>query len=119
MNKRISTYEKWVFVAYGYFLLIALLSLVFSIAAGSINLWALGFTIIMGAQAYFRKRLTNLIIGIITFGLSVFWLLEFMLIGKKYGFNSSAILMIVLTLISLVLSGILIFSFTKLGFKDE
>ena len=120
MSKQLSTYEKLVFVAYGYFILIALCWLTANIVFGGFfNPWASGTILLFAAQAYFRKKLTNLILGIVIFGVSIFWLLEFTFLGKTTGFDLFVNTMLTLALISIIMSGILIFSYTKLGFKDQ
>lgn len=120
MSKQFSTYEKLVFAAYGYFILIALCWLTANIVIGGFfNPWASATVLLFVAQAYFRKRLTNLILGILIFGVSIFWLLEFTFLGKTTGFDIFVNTMLILSVISIIMSGILIFSYTKLGFKDQ
>lgn len=117
---KFSTYEKLVFVAYGYFILLALSWLMANmIFGGFLNPWASATVLAFGAQAYFRKRLTNLILGILTMGVSIFWLLEFIFLGKSGSFDLFVNIMLTLTVISIIFSGILIFSYTKLSFKDQ
>ncbi len=117
---KISTYEKLVFVAYGYFILLALSWLMANIIFGGfLNPWASGTMLLFGAQAYFRKRLPNLILGILTMGISIFWVLEFIFMGRSGNFDLFVNIMLSLAIISIIMSGILIFSFTKLAFKDN
>jgi len=119
-NKIFSFYEKLVFVAYGYYLLLALSWLVANLVYGGyFNPWASGTILVFAAQAYFRKRLTNLILGVLTFGISIFWTLEFIYMGRATGYDLFVKIMLLLTIISILMSAILIFSFTKLSFKDQ
>jgi hypothetical protein len=119
-NKVLSLYEKLVFVAYGYYILLALSWLLANLVFGGyFNPWASGTILVFGAQAYFRKRVTNLILGVLAFGISIFWTLEFVYLGRATGYDLFVKVMLGLALISIIMAGILIFSFTKLSFKDQ
>lgn len=121
MSKQFSTYEKLVFAAYGYFIVLGLVQFLKGLTAqhSYFDFFALAIIIVFGIQTYFRKKLTNLILGILTLGISIFLLLTFLYGGSINGFSLIVKLMLMSSIISIIMSGILIFSYTKLGFKDE
>lgn len=120
MNNKLSFYEKIVYLAYGYFILFALLWLVASFYFGGyFNYWASATLIIFATQAYYRKKLTNLILGILSFGLSIYWTLEFLYMGSKTGYDLFVNIMLSVSVISTIMAVILIFGYTKLSFKDQ
>ncbi len=119
-KKQTSLYEKLVYVAYGYYILLGVCWFFLRLFYfGVFDFWAVTTILIFAAQSYFRQKLTNLIIGILTLGLSVYGTLEFITVGDKRGFNVFVDAMLGVFLISLIMSGILIFSYTKLSFKDQ
>jgi hypothetical protein len=117
-GRRITIYEVLVYIAYGYFLLIGL-GWFFMSFAGGFNYTAFIMVLIFGAQAYFKHRLTNLIIGILMLGLSIFMLLQSVELMQIYGSTGTVSILLASSVISIVMSLILIFSYTKLGFKNE
>jgi hypothetical protein len=113
-------YEKLVYVVYGYFILLGLAWLLASFAfGGGLNYWALLTVASFGAQAYFRKKLTNLILGVLILGASIFWSLEFISMGAKTGYDAFVNTMLGITVASIVMAIILVFSYTKLSFRDQ
>ncbi len=120
MNNKLSFYEKIVYLAYGYFILFSLAWLAASFYFGGyFNYRASATLIIFATQAYFHKKLTNLILGILAFRLSIFWILEFISMGAKAGYDAFVDIMLSLSVISAVMAVILIFSYTKLSFKGQ
>lgn len=117
MKSKAGFYEVMVYIAYGYFILLGLAWFVASMSGG-INYTALGIVAIFGIQAYFKHRLTNLLLGIVTFALSIFMLLQSISMGGKGGFDAFVNVLIAMSAVSVVLSLILMFSFMKLAFKD-
>ena len=118
-QKKLSGYEKMVLTAYGYFALLGLAFLVLRLYfAHQISYMALLVTAVFVAQYWFRHKLANLIIGVITLGVSIFSLLEFLASGfaKQVNFFSATMLFLAFT--SILFSGLLIFSYVKLSFKD-
>ncbi len=118
-NTKLSFYEKLVFVAYGYFILLGISW--FSgclLWGGYFNFWASGTVLVFSAQAYFRQKLTNLILGILILAASIYWTLECVYMGAQTGYDLFVKTLLTLSVISLIMSGILIFSYTKLSFKD-
>ena len=119
-KKRFSGYELIVFTAYGYFLLLGLVFLMLSwYISGNPSYVALLIIAVFSAQCWFRHKLGNLIIGVLTLGGSIFGLLEFLSTGLKGGFNSFTITMTSIFVAGIIFSGILIFSYTRLSFKDR
>jgi hypothetical protein len=118
--KRFSFYEVLVFITYGYFILMGLAW--FLMCLPHFNFQAFTLIAIFGAQSYFRHKLTNLIIGILSLGLSIFMLLQiietFDLFAKNASADGLAKGLLAFAFVSMVMSVILIFSYTKLSFKD-
>jgi hypothetical protein len=121
MSNKLSFYEKLVYLVYGYFILFGICWLLLGLYfGGSFHIQASSITIIIfAAQAYFRKKLTNLILGILTFGISIYFSLEFLYMGSKTGYNAFVGFMLSAFVISIIMAVILIFSYTKLSFKDQ
>jgi len=116
----VTFYERLVYVVYGYFILLAAAWLILSFLFGKFfNLWAFFTLAIFIVQAYYKHRLTNLIVGILGLAVSIFWLLEFTFLGQQAGYNLFVAVMLGAFILSLISSGILIFSYTKLSFKDR
>jgi len=119
-QKKLSGYEKLVLVAYGYFMLIALVFLLLRLyVAGDISYVALVVMAVFAMQFWHRHRLANLIIGVLTLGSSIFALLEFLAAGMKSSFNSFYITMTSVFVAAIVFSGILVFSYARLSFHDH
>ena len=123
-NRKATFFEICVYIAYGFFILLgAIWFLVNFVKTGHFNYQAFMLTAVFGIQAYFRHRLTNLILGILVLFLSVFMLLdvisEFNLMAKGAVYDALVRSLMALSLLSIALSGILIFSYTKLSFKDQ
>jgi len=120
-KKRVTFYEVLVYFGYGYFILIALAW--FLICLPHFNYQAFTMLAIFGAQSYFRHKLTNLIIGIISLGLSIFMLLEviqnFDLFAKGVSPDNLAKGLMAFCVFSMVMSCVLIFSYTKLTFQEQ
>ncbi len=120
MGKNLSFYEKLVFVAYGYFILLGLSWFLGSLVWGSFfNYWASATVLVFAAQAYFRQKLTNLILGILILGVAIYWTMEFIMVGSKTGYDFFVNFMLGVFIISIIMAGILIFSYTKLSFQDK
>ena len=118
-QKRITFYEGLIYTAYSYFILLGLAWTVMSYYwGGMISYGAIMFVALCAVQAWFKNKLANLILGIITLAASIFITLEFLLKGLKSGFNVFIGSMTALSVLGIILSGILIFSYTKLSFKD-
>ncbi len=118
-KKKLSGYEKMVLVAYGYFALLGLVFLVlrlyFSHTFSYIALFVIG---VFAAQAWYRHKLSNLIIGVIALAVSIFSLLEFLAAGFAKPVNLFSGTMLLLAVLGILFSGLLIFSYVKLSFKE-
>ena len=123
-KKKIFFYGVMVYIAYGFFILMGLSWFLISLSGdGHLNYPALSLIAIFAVQAYFRNKVTNLILGIISLMLSIFMLLEVIqtydLFAKNAvaGVLAKALLLFCFT--SIFMSVILIFSYTKLSFKAQ
>ena len=121
MNKQLSGYEKLVIAAYGYFILLGLgqVALGAIAANGYVDYLGLFILIFFGVQFYYKNKIVNLILGILMLGASIFQLLTFIYDASKPGAPQILNILIALTVVSIAMSGILIFSYTKLSFKDQ
>ena len=119
-KKRKSSVEIMVLVAYSYFLLI---SMAFFIArlyiTGEFSILPVFLVLVFAIQAWFSNKLANLIIGILTLIGSIFGTLEFLSLGLRTGFNTFSGTMELMSVAGVILSGILIFSYTHLSFRDR
>jgi hypothetical protein len=124
-RKKITFYEVLVYIAYGFFILLGLVWFVmsFSSSGGRFNYTAFSIMVIFAAQAWFRHRLTNLILGILALFFSIFMLLDvisaFDLMAKNASYDNGAKELLGLSVVSIVMSVILVFGYTRLSFKDR
>ncbi len=117
---KVSLYEKLVYAAYGFYMLLGSVWMVMNLIFGHyFNSYAFVVVAVFGVQAYYKHKLTNLLLGIVLFFLSIFSLLDFLAMGGKTGFDTFVNVMMGLSFASIVMSGILIFSYLKLSFKSE
>lgn len=116
---KIRGYEWWVYSAYLFFWLVGLGWLVLTFFFGRvISAEAIIAVIAFSIQAWWRNRLANLILGILTLIVSIFVTLEFLALGFKVGYSSFGLTMLSFSVAGLIFSGILIFSYTKLSFRE-
>ena len=107
-------------MAYGYYILLGLaFTLMAFVLWRAFNYEGFFVAVIFGVQVYFKHRLMNLLLGIPILALSIYWALEFMLMGGKTGFDFFVDAMMGLSVTSIIMSVILIFGYTKLSFKDQ
>lgn len=118
-RRRLTFYDIMVYIAYGYFFLLGAAWFLVSFGSTGFNYQAFIVMLVFGVQAYFRHRLTDLIIGVLMLGLSIFMLLQALTIGKRGGFDALANTMTAMSAISIIMSLILMFSYVKLGMKSE
>jgi len=118
-RQRVHFFQVLVNIAYGYFLLFFLTWFVMSLAnSHRFNYIAFVLTAAFGLMAYFKKPMANLIAGLIFLFISIYWLLE-SLSGIKPGqMDALDRVLISLPAITLIMSGILVFSYMRLNFKD-
>ena len=118
-GRQLTFYNIMVYVAYGYFFLLGAAWFVISLGSSGFNYQAFIVMLVFGIQAYFRHRLTDLIIGVLMLGLSIFMMLQALTIGKRGGFDGLANTMIAMAAFSIAMSIVLMFSYVKLGMKNE
>ena len=123
-NKKLSFYEILVFVAYGFYMLLGLVWFLMSMFRNhEFNAQGLFIVVVFATQVYFRHRLTNLILGILTLFFSIWMLLDvvnsFNLMAKGAQMDVLSRGLMIFCVFSMIMSGILIFSYTKLSFKDQ
>jgi len=118
-KKGLLFYEVMALVAYGYFILIALASLLMIFyLQGNINFVATAVILVFGIQAKIRHKLANLIIGVLTFAVSIFFSLECLSRVHSVGLNLFTGTMTSIALGGIFFSLMLILSYTKISFKD-
>jgi len=122
-NKKLSFYEVLVLGAYGYYLLLGLVWFGMSLwGSHQFNAEALFIVVAFATQFYFKHRLTNLILGILALFFSIWMLLDvfssFDLMAKGAHIDGLSGGLMVFCFVSMIVAGILIFSYTKLSFKD-
>ena len=122
-NKKLSFYEILVFGAYSYYLLLGLVWFGMSmLRAHQFNATALFIVIAFATQFYFKHRLTNLILGILALFFSIWMLLDvfssFDLMAKNAHIDGLSGGLMAFCFVSMIMSVILVFGYTKLSFKD-
>ena len=119
-KKKLSFYEVMVYVAYIYFILLGSVDLVFSFLWGGIFSYVGFFVVaVFAMQAWYKNKVINLILGVLALACSIFATLEFLSKAHKIGFNLFVGTMCGISLLGILMGGILIFSYTKLSFKDR
>ncbi len=116
-------YQILVYLAYGfYFLLGASWFVISYFNTQRFNPSAFLVMAVFGVQSYYKHLLSNLVLGVITLLFSIYMFLHSLnsaVLASRMGslmlFDK---LMVAMTVASLAFSGILIFSFLKLNFKD-
>lgn len=118
MKERLS-FKTLVYVAYGFYILLGLawFIMVFMFN-GHFDYVSAAIVAIFSAQAYFHHKLTNLILGMLTLFFSLFMLLESVYQAKAVHFTGPSLALTSIWVVSLAMSGILVFSYTKLSFKE-
>lgn len=110
-------YQRLVYAAYVFYIILGIITVVFSLLnKHSANILGLILIAVFCGQFYFKNLLGNLILGVILMFGSVFMAIESAnwLIQRHEGAAFMYALPMVCSLLSLVCSGILIFSFMKL-----
>ncbi|GAA4465860.1 hypothetical protein GCM10023093_18760 [Nemorincola caseinilytica] len=114
------TYRKFVYAAYGFFLLLSLAWFVVALyESHTLNYTALFTFAIFCVQAYYNHRMTNLVVGIILLPASIFGTLYFLSWGGKVGFDAFIGTMTALGVVSIAASLILAFSYLKMSFDSH
>ena len=123
-NKKLSFYEVLVFVAYGFYLLLGVVWFTMSLMnSHQFNTEAFFIVVVFATQVYFKHKLTNLILGILTLFFSIWMLMDvfssFNLMAKGVHIDGLSGGLMTFCFFSMIMAGILIFSYTKLSFKDQ
>jgi hypothetical protein len=120
-KKRASFYEILVYIAYGFFISMGIVWFLMSMPRFSYQAFLV--MVIFGVQAYYRNKATNLILGLLSLMLSIFMLLEVIqkndLFAKNAAPDNVAKGLLWYCLASIVMSVVLVFSYTKLSFKEQ
>lgn len=112
-------YKVLVYIAYSFYILIGLIWFAMSfIYTGHFDYVAFSLIAVFAVQAYFHHRLTNLILGILTMFFSIFMLLQAVYEAKHNNFNALSMVFVGTWVLSIIMSGILLFSYLKLSFKE-
>lgn len=121
-QKRVTFYEILLYIAYGFFILLGA-SWFFMSLGGGFNATAFFIMTIFAVQAYYRHRITNLVLGILALFFSIFMLMETIsslnLADKTVPFDGFAKAMVAIPLVSLVMSVVLVFGYLKMSFKEQ
>jgi len=124
MMKKRSVFDVLVWVAYSFYILLGANRFLMSFASGGhFNYQAFVLMVVFAVQAWYRHRLTNLILGVLTMFLSFFMLMDVLssydLLGKNANFDGLAKSLVGMCVFSVIMSGILMFSYLKLSFRDQ
>jgi len=124
IQRKPTFYHILVYLAYGFYLLLGLTWFYFSFMNSSrVNPYAMMIVLIFASQCYFRHLMTNLVLGIITLLGSIYMFLEVLnnavLAAKINTATSFDIIFVLVSVCSIVLSIVLIFSFMKLNQKHS
>src|SRR5271156_3308385 len=108
-KKKITVFEILVYIAYAFFILLGLLWFFVSfVASKHFNIQAFVIVLIFSIQAYYRNRITNLILGLISLACCIFTLLDFIsindLMAKGATFDGFVKVMMLLLLVGVILS---------------
>jgi hypothetical protein len=119
-KQKLSVYEVMVYVAYAYFILLGGIDLILSYLWGGVFSY-IGFFVVavFALQAWHKHKLLNLILGVLALACSIFASLEFLSKAHKIGFNFFVGVMSGISLGGILMGIVLIFSYTKLSFKDH
>ena len=124
MKKKITTYEVLVYIAFAFFILLnGTWFAIGLLREGHFNLYALGITLVFVIQAYFQNRIANLILGLLSL-IGCIWMLltfisEFNLMAKDAVFDSLIKSLMGICILGIVMSCLIVFSYTKLSFKEQ
>lgn len=123
VQSRVSTYQVLVYLAYGfYFLLGASWFGLGMYNGGHFNSAAFFILAIFATQMYYKNLLANLILGIVGLLFSIFMLLQALNYAipaaKKGPLPAFQQVLVAVPVVSVIMAGVLIFSYLKLNFKD-
>lgn len=124
MNKKpLTFYHILVYIAYIYFIAVGAIWFYESFTATKqFNYQAFALVLVFAAQAYFKHKLANLIIGIICLfmGIIIFLDILHLFVSFKNGepVTSDVKLLLVFGILNIIMSGILIFSYLMFNKED-
>lgn len=111
---------KSILIAYGFFIVLALAWFITRLAVGGYVDWvSLVLLGVFCAQAYYKNRIANLVLGLILLPASVFRLLQFAYSGGQKGFDTFINVMLLLSATSLAMSIVLVFGYLKMSFGND
>jgi hypothetical protein len=118
--KRITLFTVLLYAAYIFFLGLGAFWFYENFAAARhFNYAAFGIILVFAIQLFFRRRLVNLVLGIITLFFSIWMFLEvigaYNLFAKGTTLDVPGKLMLTVAAVSIFMSGILIFSYQALN----
>ena len=116
--KNLKIYEILVNIAYWFYLLLGIVWFAGTLYKDSkFNPIALLVVAVFGFQMYYRHKIANLIIGVLSMFFSFFMLMEVMnrynLLAKNADFTAGAKFLVGMAVLSIFLSGILIFNYGR------
>ncbi len=115
-----SLFEKLVYVAYGYYILVGAIWFFATLYFGHyFNYQAFIITAAFAVQAYYKHRLANLLLGIIIMAVSIFVSLEIASEGAKTSFDPFIDTLLAASVTSIIMSGILVFGYLKISFAGS
>ncbi len=117
---QVRTFRRLQAIAYGFYLLLGITWVIMSFIFGHyFNYTALLCTAMFGVQAYYKNKLLDLLLGIVLLFLSVYSLFDFLVMGDKSGFNGFVNVMAGVSFTSIIMAGLLVFSYLKLSLADR
>ena len=117
---QVTLYKRLQAVAYGFYLLLGAAWVIMSLIFGQyFNYTACLVTAMFAVQVYYKNKLLNLLLGIVLLFLSVYSLFDFLVMGDKSGFNGFVNVMAALSFTSIIMAGLLVFSYLKLSLADR
>lgn len=111
-----------VYVAYGFFLCIGLMMLYSGFIMHAFSYTGFAISGVFILQFIYKKPLVNLILGVLTLFFSIWMLLLAMntynMLDKNTPHNTAGTAMVASSIIGMLLSLVLMFSYSKLGSKE-
>lgn len=123
-EQRAGSYLKWVYMAYGFYFLLGLAWLIVSLTKGGrFNFVAFFIIVVFGSQFYYKHLITNLVLGVISMFVSIYMLLEAVnIVGTAAQHRHIELfdkVLVAIPVVSLLMAGVLVFSYLKLNFSRE
>jgi|GEM_PF-1133470 hypothetical protein len=120
MADQVTIFRRLQTIAYGFYLLVGITWVIMSFIFGHyFNYTACLVTAMFGVQAYHKNKLLDLLLGIVLLFLSVYSLFDFLVMGDKSGFDLFVNVMAGVSFTSIIMAGLLVFSYLKLSLADR